>query len=149
MLSAALSVLDVPEVAAPSRVVSVEPSAIAYREQLPPADAFMRRLLRVPAGPVPGADAHSVFSASILLSTIRCMLTYVILPLVKPVVDLSGGVGPVLGLVLGAVSAAAIVISMRRFWAADHRWRWAYTAVGGGIIVLLAVQSAGDVAALA
>jgi hypothetical protein len=113
-----------------------------------PLDAFMRRLLRLPAGADPSATAEKAFGTSILISTVRCLLTYVLLPLLKPVVDLSGGVGPILGLVIGAVSAAAIVYSMRRFWRADHRLRWAYTVVGGGILVLLAVQAVGDIAAL-
>ena len=53
-----------------------------------------------------------------------------------------------LGLLIGTVSAVAIVASMRRFWAADHRLRWGYTVIGGGILVLLAVQAVGDVASL-
>ena len=108
----------------------------------------MRRLLRLPAGADPGQTAEKAFGTSLLVSTVRCLLTYVLLPILKPVVDLSGGVGPVVGLVIGAVSAAAIVYSMRRFWRASHRWRWGYTAIGGGILVLLTVQAVGDVAAL-
>jgi hypothetical protein len=123
-------------------------SAVTYRDDTPAADAFMRRLLRIRPDRRQGKTAESVFGASILVSTVRCLLTYVLLPILKPVVDLSGGVGPTLGLLLGAVSAVAIVISMRRFWSANHRLRWAYTAVGGGILVLLAVQAVGDVAAL-
>jgi len=125
----------------------VEPPATAVRPT-PPADAFMRRLLRVRTGESTRQAAQKAFSTSILLSTVRCMLTYVILPLLKPMVDLSGGVGPILGLVIGTVSAVAIIASMRRFWGADHRWRWGYTAVGGAILVLLVVQAVGDVAAL-
>jgi hypothetical protein len=127
--------------------VSVEPSATAYRPATP-ADAFMRRILRVRTGEATRESAERAFGTSILLSTVRCMLTYVVLPLLKPVVDLSGGVGPVLWLLIGAVSAVAIVASMRRFWAANHRWRWGYTVVGGGILVLLVAQAVGDVAAL-
>ncbi|MDQ3680776.1 MAG: hypothetical protein M3378_09605 [Actinomycetota bacterium] len=123
----------------------MERSAVAYADHTPAADAFMRRLLRVPTGASSGQAAENVFGASILLSSVRCLLTYVILPVLKPVVDLSGGVGPVLGLVIGTVSAVAIVVSMRRFWAASHRWRWGYTAIGGGILVLLVVQAVGDV----
>ena len=115
---------------------------------LSPLDTFMRRLLRLPAGADTSATAEKAFGTSILISTVRCLLTYVLLPLLKPVVDLSGGVGPILGLVIGAVSATAIVYSMRRFWRANHRMRWAYTVLGGGILVLLAVQAVGDVAAL-
>jgi hypothetical protein len=108
----------------------------------------MRRLLRVRTGETSARSAENVFGASLLLSTVRCLLTYVLLPLLKPVVDLSGGVGPVLGLLIGTVSAVAIVASMRRFWAADHRLRWAYTSIGGAILVLLAVGAVGDVVAL-
>ncbi len=125
----------------------MEPSAIAVRNRTG-ADAFMRRLLRVRSAPASGRAAESAFGASILVSTVRCLLTYVVLPLLKPVVDLSGGVGPVLGLVLGAVSTVAIIASMRRFWASNHRLRWGYTAVGGAIILLLALQAVADAAVL-
>ncbi len=127
--------------------MTVEPLTTAARP-LSPADAFMRRVLRVRIGGASQQSAQKAFSTSILLSTVRCMLTYVILPLLKPVVDLSGGVGPALGLLIGTVSAVAIIASMRRFWASNHTWRWGYTAVGGAILVLLVVQAVGDVAAL-
>ena len=113
-----------------------------------PLDAFMRRLLRLPPNGDPGRTAEKAFGTSLLISTVRCLLTYVLLPLLKPVIDLSGGVGPVLGLVIGAVSATAIIFSMRRFWRADHKWRWGYTILGGGILILLAIQAVGDIAAL-
>jgi hypothetical protein len=125
----------------------VEPTTAAPTRSRP-ADAFMRRLLRVRTGEATSRSAENVFGASIVLSTVRCMLTYVVLPLLKPVVDLSGGVGPVLGLVIGTVSMVFIVASMRRFWAADHRLRWGYTVIGGAILVLLAVGAVGDVVAL-
>ncbi len=128
-------------------VRNVSDSTTADRRHLHPADAFMRRLLRVPDRGS-ATEAQNLFGASILLSTVRCLLTYVVLPLLKPVVDLSGGVGPALGLLIGAVSAVAIVASMRRFFAADHRMRWWYAAVGGGILVLLVVQAVGDVVTL-
>jgi len=126
----------------------VGPSAVTQGTDASALDAFMRRLLRLPAGADVGQTAEKAFGTSLLISTVRCLLTYVLLPLLKPVIDLSGGVGPVLGLVIGAVSAAAIVYSMRRFWRANHRWRWGYTVLGGGILVLLIVQAVGDVAAL-
>ena len=115
---------------------------------VPRADAFMRRVLRVEGAPADGR-AESIFGASLLVSTVRCLLTYIVLPVLKPVVDLTGGVGPVLGLVLAVVSTVAIVASMRRFWRAGHRYRWHYTAVGGAILVFLAVGAVVDVANLA
>ncbi len=128
--------------------MEVEHSLVTRRSRTTGPDAFMRRLLRVRAGSAGEEAARRAFGTSIALSTVRCLLTYVVLPLLKPVVDLSGGVGPTLGLVIGTVSAVAIVASMRRFWAADHRWRWGYTVIGGGILVLLVIQAVGDVADL-
>jgi len=123
-----------------------QPASVAARS---PLDEAMRRLLRIrPDDEQDVAGARSAFSTSLLVSTVRCLLTYVLLPVLRPVIDLSGGVGPVLGLVVSVISAVAIIVSMRRFWAADHRARWAYTAVGGGILVLLVVQSTLDVVAL-
>lgn len=83
------------------------------------------------------------------ISATRCLLTYIVLPVLGPVVGFSGRVGPVLGLVVGAVSMVAIVFSIRRFFAAHHRWRWRYTSIGGGILGLLLVQSVSDIAELA
>lgn len=110
----------------------------------------MRRVLHLPEG-APKADrgaAQQAFSRSVWISATRCLLTYIILPILGPIVGLTGNVGPVLGLSVGAVSMVAIVASIRRFFAADHRWRWRYTALGGGILVLLAVQAVLDIAEL-
>lgn len=114
------------------------------------ADRFVRRLLRLPEeGPrVSIFEAQNAFSKSIAISATRCLFTYVALPLLAPILDLSGVAGPILGLLLGAVSMVAIVFSTRRFFAADHKWRWGYAAVGGGIFVLLVVSAVLDVRAL-
>ena len=82
------------------------------------------------------------------ISAARCLLTYIVLPVLGPIVGFSGRVGPVLGLVVGTVSMVAIVASIRRFFAADHRWRWRYTAIGGSILVLLTVQAVLDISDL-
>lgn len=112
-----------------------------------PADVVMRRLLRIPedGARTSVAAARSAFTTSLAFTTVRCLLTYIVLPVLGPVLGLTGTVGPLLGLAVGAVSAVAIVVSMRRFWGADHRMRWGYTAIGGAILVLLVVQAAGDV----
>ena len=49
---------------------------------------------------------------------------------------------------MGIVAIAANVLTIRRFWAADHRWRWAYTAVALSVIVLLAILLVEDLASL-
>lgn len=145
--------MDVRRGSALRSVAVVEPTITAAPEsplERSSADRFMRRLLRLP----PDAPRESilgtenVFGKSIAISGIRCLLTYVLLPLLAPIVNLSGAAGPVLGLALGLVSTVAIVISMRRFFAADHRYRWAYAAVGGAILIALAVAAVVDLSNL-
>ncbi len=113
-----------------------------------PADRAMRRLLRLPVdGPSTSIfGAESVFGKSIAVSAARCLLMYVALPLLAPIVDLTGSVSrPIVGLVLGLVSMTAIVISMRRFFGSDHKYRWGYAAVGGAIFVFMLVSAVIDI----
>ena len=109
----------------------------------------MRRVLRLPAGAdATPSSAEHVFSKSVVISAVRCLFTYLALPVLRPVVDLTGGVGPALGVIVSVISVVAIVASMRRFFAAHHRMRWHYTAVGGSLLVLVVVQGVIDAATL-
>ncbi len=104
----------------------------------------MRRLLAIPEGPTPGFEGRRVVGASLLLSAARCLLSYVVLPLLAPLVGLVT-VNPVLGIVLGSVALAANLVAVRRFWLADHRWRWPYTAICAVVVTLILVLLAQDV----
>lgn len=143
------SVVGVSAVPTPEPAVAAPTSAPA--EERTSADRVMRRVLLLPADAPKQSifGSESVFGKSIAISAVRCLITYVALPLLGPVIKLSSTVGPILGLVLGAVSMVAIWFSMRRFFAADHKWRWPYAAVGGGIFVLLIVAGIYDISTLA
>ena len=80
-----------------------------------------------------------VFSVSICISAIRCTLTYVLFPWILPVLGVAGGVGPGIGLAIGTVAIAANMLTIRRFWVADHRWKVPVTVISAGIIVLLSI----------
>ena len=84
-------------------------------------------------------DAEHAFSRSILVSAVRCTFTYLLIPFGFPLIGLSAGVGPWIGLPVGLVAIAANLVSIRRFHRADHRWKWPMTAINLGIIVLLTV----------
>lgn len=88
------------------------------------------------------------FSRSILISAIRCTLTYVVLPFLAPWIGLAPGVGPGFGLAIGAVAIAANVMSIRRFWKADHRWKKPVTALHLAVIGLLLILGILDIRAL-
>lgn len=92
--------------------------------------------------------AQRAFSMSMIVSGIRCILAYIVLPFVTPFIGLAPGVGPGLGLVVGAVAIGANVFSLRRFWRVDHRWKRWVTALHLGVIAFLLVLMTLDIAAL-
>src|SRR5580658_11157540 len=103
------------------------------------ADLSMRRLLRVPDGPARARDddAHRLFSASIVLSGLRCLLGYVVFPIVLPAVGVAAAVGPAIGLPVGILALVFDVRGVRRFWLANHRYRWGITALYAAVMVLV------------
>jgi len=107
----------------------------------------MRRLLRIPDGPasVDDAAAHRIFSASILLSALRCLLSYVVFPIVTPLLGVATGVGPAIGLPIGIAALIFDVRGIRRFWLANHRWRWPITGLYGLVMVLVTALVIGDI----
>lgn len=116
----------------------------------PPADRFMRRLLRLPAdGPkATAAEAQKAFQTSILVAAVRCLLMYIVFPFVLPLVGVASGVGPAIGLPISLVAIVCIVMSMRRFWRADHAKRWHYSVLGTTVIGFLVYLVVNDVASL-
>ena len=110
------------------------------------ADRFMRRLLRLPVDAPPGsaAGARKAFQTSLVVATFRCLLMYVVFPFVLPAVGIAKGVGPVIGLVINLAAMVCIVLSMRRFFRADHPKRWWYCALGGTVLVFLVVLAIQD-----
>lgn len=94
------------------------------------------------------AETERGFSLSMVISGIRCTLTYVVLPFVTPLIGIAPGVGPGLGLTLGSIAIAANVVSVRRFWRAQHPWRRPVTAIHLAVIAFLAVMMANDLSAL-
>lgn len=114
------------------------------------ADRFMRRLLRLPEGTTStAAEARSAFQKSLVFTTCRCLLMYIILPFVLPAVGIARGVGPVIGIAIGILAMVSIVYSIRRFWRANHPKRWHYTIFGGVIFVFLVYLTIKDLVDLA
>ena len=105
------------------------------------ADLRMRRLLRLPDGkPSPREEeVHRLFSASILVSALRCLLSYVVFPILAPAIGAAGGVGPVIGIPIAIVALYFDARGIRRFWMADHRYRWPITALYLAVMVLVCV----------
>lgn len=125
---------------------SVAPVSATEVRTAPPAakwssaDTVMCRLLCVSTQPksrVRERDVQRMFSTGIVLSALRCLLTYVVLPLLGPVLGVSGGVGPAIGLPLAVVALVFDVLGIRRFFVAHHKNRWQAAAVYLGVMGLV------------
>lgn len=110
----------------------------------------MRRLLGihgVDRGAVTGA--HRAFRISVVVSAVRCIITYLAIPIVVPLLSLSGWVAAPVGIALCVVAVVNGVVSVRRFWASDHARRWTYTVFMGVVFVILAVAMVSELQRLA
>jgi hypothetical protein len=127
-------------------VVDVAPARVTGREgrALSPLDLRMRKLLFLPVDATASAtSARKVFEVSIWISATRCLLTYVILPFIFPIIGISAN-DHAIGLPISVVAVIADFMSIRRFWRADHKYRWHYTAIAGTIICCMLVLITGD-----
>jgi hypothetical protein len=134
-------------------VASVETPARETRPRpplAPPsrADAVARRVLLIPSGPggASEADAQRLFSTSILISALRCLLTYIVFPVVTPLVGALSGVAPIIGIPIAVVALVFDVLGIRRFFLAGHRLRWPVTVIYLAVMGLVAYLLAGDIA---
>lgn len=104
------------------------------------ADRVMRRLLRVEGlDPSASTGAHRAFRTSVLVSAVRCLITYLLIPILVPLLSLSGWVAAPIGIVLCVIAVVNGVVSVRRFWVADHPRRWVYTGFMAVVFVILGV----------
>lgn len=103
-------------------------------------DRFMRRLFGI-SGISQTSDrgAHRAFRTAVLISAIRCLITYLAVPILVPILSLSGWVAAPIGIALCVVAVINGVIAVRRFWFSDHRYRWMYTIFMGIVFLILTI----------
>ncbi|MEY2580279.1 MAG: hypothetical protein QOE09_128 [Ilumatobacteraceae bacterium] len=80
-----------------------------------------------------------------IISTIRCTLTYLVFPFVLPALGLVTDTGVVISIVIGTLAITCDIFSIRRFFAADHRWRWPFSTVAFTVICMLGILLIKDV----
>ena len=109
------------------------------------ADRLARRVLRI-EDEVPGALFP--MRGSLVLSAVRCLITYVAIPLLVPVFGWLTPIAAPVSLVLTVVAGAMAVTSLRRVWAAHWSGRWGYTAFAVTVLAALAGLLVFDLRAL-
>jgi hypothetical protein len=111
----------------------------------------MRRLLRLSAEPQPGdaRRAEQAMRRSILVTAVRCTVMYLLIPIVAPAVGLLDLLSEPLSIALSVGAAVLIVMSVRRFFRADHAKRWHYLALAVVVLSFLTFTVARDIASIA
>jgi hypothetical protein len=91
---------------------------------------------------------EGAFSFALLFSGVRCIIMYVILPFVLPLVGIAGNFGVVLDIVINVIAIGAIIYSLRRFWTINYKRKWQYLPVALVAFVLLVAFIALDISTL-
>lgn len=115
------------------------------------ADRFMRRLLRITEikkTSLMNRDAHRSFRVAMAISGVRCIISYLLLPVLVPIMGMAGFLAAPIGIALCVVAGVNGVISVRRFWTSDHRGRWMYTWFIVIVFLILAVALVSDISRL-
>ena len=119
-----------------------------------PFDRVLERLLFVspncsPSGntaPVPRGG--NVFGLPLLISAMRCILQYVLLPFVLPVLGVIGGAPVWLGLSLNVVAFVSLISSLRRVFRARHPRRYSYLPLAALMLFAVVIFSISDFRAM-
>lgn len=92
--------------------------------------------------------AENTFMASMLFAGVRCILEYVVLPFMLPLLNLSNSIAVPLVMGVNIVAFVALVASVRKFYAINYKHKHVYLAIAivGG--VLLTVFLIGNVRSL-
>ncbi|HJS71902.1 MAG TPA: hypothetical protein VJ858_04165 [Acidimicrobiia bacterium] len=93
----------------------------------------------VESTPESEAAARRAFSMAIVISGIRCVIAYILLPFVAPLLGLAPGVGPWLGIAISVVAIVANVFSIRRFARSRHRLRRLVIGINVTVIAFMVV----------
>lgn len=121
------------------------------------ADSVMTRLLLVkPLAPAyESADeasatrsAENALTLSLMFSGMRCILQYVLLPFLLPVVGIAADAAVPILLLINVLAMVSIYFSLRRFWTIGYAHRWRYLVVAAAALVLLVAFTIYDIAKL-
>ncbi|HMR49757.1 MAG TPA: hypothetical protein PKE40_10790 [Arachnia sp.] len=131
--------------------MAVEAGSATMSERTAP-DRFMRRLLLVPESPSPDSrtvgEAHRAFRISLIVSGVRCLFSYVLIPVLVPLLSFAGVLAAPVGIALCVIAVVNGIVSLRRFWVSNHRSRWMYTWFMVVVFAVLAVALFSDIARL-
>lgn len=98
--------------------------------------------------PDKAASAERAFGFSLVFSGVRCVLQYVVLPFVLPLVGLTTDTAVPLTLAINIVALVSVLYSLRRFWQINYKHKWQYLPIGVTAAIILSTFIVLDLQAL-
>ena len=92
--------------------------------------------------------AERAFGFSLIFSGVRCILQYVVLPFVLPIIGLTTDAAVPLTLAINGVALIAVLYSLRRFWQINYKHKWQYLPVALTAVLILGAYIVLDIHAL-
>lgn len=94
---------------------------------------------------VPATPGERAFSFSLFISATRCMLQYVLLPVVLPLIGLTTDISLPLVIVLDLLAITMLVRSLRYFWQTRHPRRFDMLPLSSVILFIILFSLGFDV----
>jgi hypothetical protein len=85
----------------------------------------------------------SVVGIPLLLAAVRCTLQYVLVPIVLPLIGISGVLGSWVNLLAEVVALGVIIYNIRRLW--NTNWRERYLAMSAVMIIVIGLSVYPDI----
>jgi ABC-type iron transport system FetAB permease component len=87
----------------------------------------------------PPPAAERAFNLSLAISGVRCIIQYMILPFVLPVIGLAANWAVPISLAINLIAVAAIFFSLRRFWQTNYKGKWQYLGIALVALIFIVV----------
>lgn len=113
-------------------------------------DQLVGRLLFVKpqAAPDDESEAQRAFNFSLIFTGVRCILQYIVLPFILPVVGIAADSALPILLGINIFAVISMLYSVRRFWQINYRYKWHYLLMAVVILAALTAFIAVDISEL-
>jgi hypothetical protein len=104
-------------------------------------DRIFFRILCVQPQPADAAETapaqERAVGLALLISGTRCILQYVVLPVVLPLIGLAGGLSFVIVVLLDVIALGLLISGLRYFWRSRHPRRFDILPLAGLIFIII------------
>ncbi len=113
-------------------------------------DQLVGRLLFVKPQTAPDdeTEAQRAFNFSLIFTGVRCILQYIVLPFILPVIGIAAEAALPILLGINIFAVISMLYSVRRFWQINYRHKWTYLIMALVILAALTAFIAVDIAEL-